>query len=210
MAYTTELTAKLTGASLAQLARFRKDRLLAPELQDGRSVLYSFRDVVALRSLMWLRGDYSLQKIRRAIGNLDLARLDIEHLSEVEFVKSGDSIFAQDGEHGFTDLVRAPGSREIESFKLGDVFAPFKAYRGRDVPNLLRPARHLTVDPARMAGIPVIDGTRIPFDTIAQLVDGRTIHAEDVKHYYPAVSIEAARDAVEFADSLRAPNRGAA
>ena len=57
MAYTTELTAKLTRASLAQLARFRKDRLLAPELQDGRSVLYSFRDVVALRSLMWLRGD---------------------------------------------------------------------------------------------------------------------------------------------------------
>lgn len=210
MAYTTELTAKLTGASLAQLARFRKDGLLAPELQEGRSVLYSFRDVVALRSLMWLRGDYSLQRIRRAIGNLDLARLDIVHLAEVEFVKSGDSIFARDDESGFTDLVRSPGSREIESFKLGDVFAPFKAYRNREVPDLLRPARHLTVDPGRMAGIPVIEGTRIPFDTIAQLVDGRTILAEDVHHYYPGVSVAAVRDAVEFADSLRPPNRGAA
>lgn len=209
MAYTTELTAKLTGASLAQLARFRAGGLLAPELQDGRTILYSFRDVIALRSLMWLRGDYSLQKIRRAIGNLDLAHLDVEHLSEVEFVKSGDSIFAHD-EEGFTDLVRSPGSREIQTFKLGDVFAPFKAYRGREVPDLLRPSEHLTVDPGRMAGIPVIDGTRIPFDTIAQLVDGRTIGAEDVRLYYPSVTPAAADDAVQFAESLRPAKRGAA
>lgn len=210
MAYTTELTAKLTGASLAQLARFRTGGVLAPELQDGRTILYSFRDIIALRSLMWLRGDYSLQKIRRAIGNLDLAQLDVEHLSEVEFVKSGDSIFARDDEEGFTDLVRSPGSREIPTFKLGDVFAPFKAYRGREVPDLLRPSKHLTIDPGRMAGIPVIEGTRIPFDTIAQLVDGHTIRAEDVHHYYPTVTPAAADDAVHFAESLRPAKRGAA
>lgn len=49
-----------------------------------------------------------------------------------------------------------------------------------------------------MSGWPTISETRVPYDLIARLVDNKTVFPEDVPDYYPAVSPEAARDAVEF------------
>lgn len=204
MAYTTDLTTKLTGATPAQLKRFRDRGVLVPEYQDGREYLYSFRDIVALRSLMWLRGDFSLQSIRRVIDNLDLAHISAEHLSEVKFAKSGNTILAK-GDDEYTDLLRQPGNRELTQFTLGDIFGAFKTWSDRDVPDLRNPRKHLSVNPERMGGIPVINGTRIPYDTIARLVDCVTIRVEDVHTYYPQVSTAAARDAIDFAQA--APGR---
>lgn len=200
MAYTTELASKLTGATDSQLRRFRERAVLVPEYQDGREYLYSFRDIVALRSLMWLRGTFSLQSIRRVIDNLDLTNLTLEHLSEVKFAKSGRTILAMEDD-GYTDLLRHPGNRELTEFTLGDIFGAFKTWNDRDVPDLRRPREHLSVDPERMGGIPVISGTRIPYDTIARLVDYETIYPKDVTHYYPQVSAEAVRDAIDFSES---------
>jgi uncharacterized protein (DUF433 family) len=47
----------------------------------------------------------------------------------------------------------------------------------------------------RMGGVVCIKGTRIPADVIAQLVDNRTIFANEVNHYYPGVTREAAEQA---------------
>ena len=201
MAYTAELTAKLTGASLAQLRRLRTTGVLYPEFSDGREILYSFRDVVALRSIMFLRSDFSLQKVRKVIDYLDRFDLAGEHLSEVRFAKSGASILV-DGDDGFTDVLRKPGAREL-SGSLEDVFNSFKTFRGRSVPDFRAPSAHLRIDRAVMGGLPVIEGTRIPYDTIADLVDFRTIYPEDIPQYYSRVTVAQAADAVNFARSLR-------
>lgn len=66
------------------------------------------------------------------------------------------------------------------------------------IPDLLRPREHVTVDPAVRGGIPVIKGTRIPYDEVAALLrDG--VPAEQISDYYPSVSAPAARDAADFA-----------
>lgn len=66
------------------------------------------------------------------------------------------------------------------------------------VPHLLRPKQYVSVDPETQGGQPVITGTRVPFDAVAELVEDG-IPPEKIADYCPGVTAEAARDAVSFA-----------
>jgi uncharacterized protein (DUF433 family) len=79
-----------------------------------------------------------------------------------------------------------------------DVIEPFPVRPGVVVPHLLRPRTHLSVDPDTQGGIPVITGTRVPYDAVASLMR-EDVPPESVSDYYPTVSAQAARDALDFA-----------
>ena len=75
MSYAPKLAAALSGATIRQLAYWRKPgpdglAVLAPEYSATRPIDYSFRDVIALRTCVRLRREASLQKIRRAVDTL--------------------------------------------------------------------------------------------------------------------------------------------
>ena len=73
MAYATKMAAALSGATVSQLRHWRNPRtgpLLVPEIAATPRAVYSFQDVLVLRSFVRLREHASLQKIRSAIGNL--------------------------------------------------------------------------------------------------------------------------------------------
>ncbi|MEZ0074825.1 DUF433 domain-containing protein [Planotetraspora sp. GP83] len=200
MAYSPKLAAALSGATLRQLAHWRKvstgrGAVLVPELSVERPILYSFRDVVALRTCVKLRNDASLQKIRRALDTLRDDLRERDHLSSYTLVADGSSIYLAAPDHA-VDLVRKKANVVIH--EMVDVLQPF--YRdGRHIPPLLQPREHVAVDPAVRGGIPVIDGTRVPYDEVAALLrDG--VPAERISDYYPSVTPAAARDAVDFAD----------
>jgi uncharacterized protein (DUF433 family) len=199
VAYTAQMAAALSGATRRQLSHWRRDTgsgaLLVPEISaEHPRVLYSFRDLIALRSCVFLRKSASLQKIRKAVGTLrDLG--EGEHLSQYTLASDGDTIMLLEGGDA-TDLVRKPGQRVLAV--LSDVFEPFAVREGVVVPRLFRPRQRLEVDPETRGGVPVVSGTRVPYDVVAGLVrDG--VAPENIKDYYPAVSAEAARDAADFA-----------
>ncbi|WP_051951276.1 DUF433 domain-containing protein [Actinacidiphila yeochonensis] len=198
MAYSTRMAAALSGATTAQLKNWRNDRgngpVLRPELASNPA-LYSFRDVLALRAFAQLRRTVSLQKIRKALTTLK-GFGEVEHLSSYRLVAEGDSVvLVDDDDHG-TDLVRRPGQRVIAT--LGDILAEFAPRPGVVVPHLLHPKQHVSVDPATQGGQPVIAGTRVPFDVVADLLLSG-VPAEEVEEYYPGVTAQAARDAASFA-----------
>ncbi|TLP53513.1 DUF433 domain-containing protein [Microbispora triticiradicis] len=216
MSYSPKLAAALSGATLRQLAHWRKagsprGALLVPEISAVRPVLYSFRDVMALRTCVKLRNDASLQKIRRALDTLrdDLGERD--HLSAYRLVADGSSIYLAEPAQA-VDLVCR--KKNIVIHEMVDVLQPF--YRdGRHIPDLLRPRDHMTVDPAVRGGIPVIEGTRVPYDEVAALLrDG--VPADRVPDYYPSVTATAALEAADFAnyvdsyDPPRGPREAAA
>lgn len=198
MAYSSHLAAALSGCSLRQLAYWRSSRghepLLPAELATDTRAIYSFRDVIALRTVAYLREDVSLQKIRQAVANLrDLGNR--EHLSRYRLVASGRSIIWVVGEEA-VDLVLRPGQQVMA--QMSDVLAPFVNARGLDVPDLFRPRELVSVDQDVLAGYPVIAGTRVPFDAIASLVaDG--VPPEEIDIYYPQVSADAAEQAHDYA-----------
>lgn len=199
MAYATKMAAALSGATVSQLRHWRAARtgpLLAPEISTTPRVVYSFRDVLALRTFVRLRENASLQKIRTAIGNLrDIG--EAEHLASYRLVsdRTGNIQLLADNEA--VSLGRNRGQLQLIAV-IGEVIEPFAVRAGVLVPHLLRPRPGLTVDPETQGGTPVIAGTRVPYDAVASLMrDG--VPAERITDYYPAVHASAANDALDFA-----------
>ena len=205
MAFPVELASVLTGASISQLRRWSSRGLIIPEVRPKRPMLYSFRDLVALRSVMWLRTETSLQRVRKALANLSAYDLT-DHPSAYKFATDGRTISVWTDD-GFMDLVQRPGQYEIHT--LADFYRPFQNRAGEQVVDFERPMKYLRVNARRMGGWPTIEGTRVPYDSIASLLEGDEVTPAQVKRFYPAVSAAGARDAAAFGRLVEARRRSA-
>ena len=206
MAYEPKVAAALSGVTTRRLAYWRGTRVLVPEISADRPFLYSYRDLVALRTFAFLRGDRSLQAIRRALRTMaDMG--ETEHLSSYRLVSQGRRSIALVKDEGAVDLVERPG-QALTVVKLGDVLQSFPL-GDIEVPNLARPRQNISVDPGVRNGHPVVAGTRVPFEVVAGLVrDG--VPPEEIAQFYPSVNAEGARDAVDFAEYVERAGRRAA
>lgn len=192
MAFPIDLTSTLTGVTPSQLASWRTKGLLRPEV-SSRPVLYSFRDLLALRSMAKLRSEISLQRIRAAFSALE--DLDLtEHPSRYDLYAFERKVVIHDNGQ-FLDLSHLPGHALLAS--LDEVMAPFTNFRGDEVVDMRRPAPNLEVRERRMGGWPTIVGTRIRYDTVAALA-ANGVDPSSMEMIYPKVTPSAVRDAVEF------------
>ncbi|MDG4767884.1 DUF433 domain-containing protein [Solwaraspora sp. WMMD406] len=207
MAYEPRMASALSGATVGQLSYWRRgqDQILVPEVSAERPILYSFRDIIALRAFVLLREKRPLQTIRRALNNLREI-VEVDHLSRYKLVEQGRRSIAlvqEDGE-GAIDLVDKPG-QQLTVIKLGDVLQSFPL-GDMEVPNLTRPRQRISVRPTVRGGHPVVAGTRVNYELVAGLVrDG--VPPEEVKDFYPGVTAAAARDAASFADYVERTSR---
>ncbi len=111
--FTTDQASRLTGCTPNQLRYWDKVGLVCPSIQQthgrpGVRRLYSFRDLVALRTIRsLLDGGMSLQKVRRAFAYLRRrARLD-QHLSNVQLTTGGGTVYEViDDEEVLLDLLK--------------------------------------------------------------------------------------------------------
>lgn len=200
--YPVKLASALTGVSVAQLHGWRRSELLAPEVSNTRPVAYSFRDLMALRTVARLRAEASLQKVRRAFQNMHLMELR-DHPSTYTFATDGSSIsvFTEDG---FIDIVNNPG--QFKLYTMDDILRPFKNLQGEIVVDFENPRPHLEVNEDRLGGWPTILNTRVPFDLIANLLADGSIRSETVHNYYPSVSPLAAEEALDFQEYIENRN----
>lgn len=201
MSFTPVVAAALSGASTGQLAYWRSSRttepLLAPEHHKPRGrVSYSFRDVVALRTFVYLRSrEVPLQRIRRAVASLRELGHD-EHLSEYSLVAMGHDVLWRVSANEAVDLTARPGHGVLA--QMADILAPFVNMQDQAVVDLRRPNPGISVDPGVRGGFPVLEGTRVPYDLVASLLeDGVDLAA--VNEIYPSVSFDAALGAADFA-----------
>lgn len=211
MAYDPRMAAALSGATIAQLQYWRSGDhpVLVPEVSAERPILYSFRDLVALRTFVYLRAELSLQRIRRALRTLKSIG-KTEHLSKYRLLAQSKRsiVLVEDTGEGAIELVERPG-QYVAVVKLGDVMRSFPL-DDIEVPDLAHPRKEIAVEPEIRRGYPTVRGTRIAYDLVAELVrDG--VPPEEIKHYYAGVSAAAARDAASFASYVdRAGRRQAA
>jgi uncharacterized protein (DUF433 family)/DNA-binding transcriptional MerR regulator len=175
--------------------------LLVPEAKRSGRYLYSWSDVVALRSIVYLRQEKSLPRVRRAVELLRTLEADEwEHLARYTLISTKTSILVRTQSGQLLDLERQPGT-VLNEVLMRDVLASFVTRDGRDVPDLEKPRRLLTVNPRVLAGYPVIAGTRVPFDVVAGLADDGVPTAEIVE-MYPSVDPESVADASDFAEQV--------
>jgi uncharacterized protein (DUF433 family) len=206
VAFPVPIASVLSGASVDQLAYWRKRTpsappLLVPEAKRSGRFLYSWSDVVALRSIVYLRQEKSLPRVRSAVQLLRALEADEwEHLARYRLIGTKSSILVQTPSGQLLDLERQPGT-VLNEVLMRDVLGPFTTREGRTVPGLERPRRLLSVNPRVLAGYPVIRGTRVPFDVVAGLADDGVPTAEIIE-LYPSVDPEAIDDAQAFAEQV--------
>jgi len=201
MAYPPEIAAALSGATLRQLSYWRSAKttepLLAPEFHMPRSrVSYSFKDVVALRTFVYLRGrEVSLQRVRRAVQALRQMG-ETRHLSQYSLVAVGKDVVWRISGDEAVDLTGQPGQHVIA--QMVDILAAFPGMRGRRVVPLYTPQQGVSVDPEIRGGYPVMAGTRVPYDIVASLLaDG--LKTREIQAFYPGINPAATRGALRFA-----------
>lgn len=208
MAFPVPIASVLTGATVAQLAYWRKNTpsapaLLVPEGKRGGRYLYSWADVVALRSIVYVRSEKSLPRIRRAVATLRaLEAEEWTHLASYTLISSKKSIFVRTPTGQLLDVGEHPGT-VLEEILMRDVLEPFETRTGRDVPALKRPRPHITVDPGVLGGYPVLAGTRVPFDAVAALAS-ENLDVAEIRMIYPSARGEAIHDALAFAKQVAA------
>lgn len=199
--FTAPLTSVLTGVSKSQLYSWKRKKLLLPEVQDSRPPLWSFRDIIALRSLAFLRRDVSLQKITKAFESLTVLEM-VEHPAEYRFGTDGTSVFVEKSGGDEAINLNAAGFQPT-LFTFEEMFGEFENWKKQTIAPLFKPESHVEVRLGRLGGWPTIAGTRVGYDVISNLVDHETIYPEDVSYYYPTVSAEAAESALRFDARVR-------
>lgn len=203
MAFPVPIASVLSGASVDQLAYWRKPTraappLLVPETKRSGRYLYSWADVVALRSIVYLRQEKSLPRIRRAVELLRALESDQwEHLARYTLIGTKQSILVRTPAGDLLDLEQQPAT-VVDEVLMADVLDSFSTRDGRSVPALRKPRPMLTVDPYVLAGYPVIAGTRVPFDVVAGFAD-EGVPAAEIIEMYPSVQPESVEDAQDFA-----------
>jgi uncharacterized protein (DUF433 family) len=193
---------------VAQLAYWRKNTasapaLLVPEGKRSGRYLYSWADIVALRSIVYLRSEKSLPRIRRAVSTLRrLESDDWSHLARYTLISTPRSILVRTPKGQLLDVGERPGTI-LEEVLMRDVLEPFETSTGRVVPALKRPRPYITVDPGVLGGYPVLAGTRVPFDAVAALAHD-DLAPEEISAIYPSVEQEGIEDALAFARQVAA------
>lgn len=200
MPFSTALVAAHSGLTERQVRYWSKPQrgwppLVKPEYR-ARPALWSFRDLVALRMLARVREGTPLPQIRAAVKAVRKLTGG-EHLSAHTLRAAGRTVlWLPDGEGSKVGVDPLTG-QQADRILLSDVLGEFDGERGK-VLDLTNPYPGVSVDPQVLSGFPVAAGTRVPYDLIAGLVrDG--VPPDEVRHYYPSVTEEGARDAERFA-----------
>ncbi len=175
-AYEAKRAAALSGVPLSTVHYWARNRVLVPAISPVRTKLWSYSDLMGLRTIYWLRqpkpseGDEldvprtSMRLVKRALAALealDLALWDEDTGPSVAVDRRGEiHIEAPDG------VAALSGQQPID---LLDLIRPFPSRRGIMGPDLHAPRPLLRIVPGKLAGSPHVAHTRVETRALAAL-----------------------------------------
>ncbi len=192
-AYTTEQAAKVANVSPRRVAYWASSGVLVPSVlydpdATPRGALYSFADVVGLRTLGILRDQHglSLQRLRQAA---DFLRSHAERpWSELRLWVRGNDLLFREPATGTLLSTGRPGqvaiAIEIEPVAL-DAERASEALGRRDPADIGQTERRRSVQGNRL----VVRGTRVPVESILELASNG-YSASQIVDAFPSLVIE--------------------
>lgn len=201
-AFSVDQVQRLVGMSQARLIDWDREGFFAPSYAFERrsspySRIYSFEDVVALRTLNILRTMVSMQHLKVAASKLK------EHSgkpwSELTFYVINKEVHFS--KPGSDDIEGAVSGQKALPIKLENVAEDMRRkaerQRQRDPATVGQVASHRGV----MGGVACVAGTRVPVSTIQAYADaGYTSH--QIKERFPAIELADIEAAILFSSDL--------
>jgi len=209
-AFSVDRIAMLAGLSVRQLRYWDKTKVYEPELANGSrrqaySPIYSFRDVVGLRTLAQLRKQVPLQELRR-VGDW-LKESYSYPWSSLRFGILGKKVVF--GEPGTSEIIatRPAGQRVMRMIELEPVAADVRTAirhlnrRGPgEIGKVIRD-RHV------MGNAPVLAGTRIPTSIVWDFYTAGS-PPETIRAMYPHLTMLDIDAAIAFEQEARTKQAG--
>jgi len=210
-AYTADRAAALSGVPKSTVHYWARNEILVPSISAERVKLWSYTDLLGLRTIYWLRqaktasdgaevSRTSMPAIRRALDALrvfDLRLLTDQGAPRLIVDRGGQVHIREDRNRVFT-----PEGAQPLSAELLDLIEPFSTRERTLGPNLSAPRPNLRIVPGKLSGSPHIAKTRVETIAIAALAD-RNLDDERIHGLYPFVPPVAISEAIELEQQLR-------
>jgi uncharacterized protein (DUF433 family) len=205
--YLTERAGQLSGIPRSTLYEWRRKGVYLPDFDQADPIAWSYRDLVFLRLLGWLRQ----LGMPRTIASEQVGEVKDRIAQGAQIQKIGASKFTLVIDDGLTQL----GEQNLLPFEdfqsllsTFDLLEPIEELRrpGRNrlwAPNLVTPSPHTFISPWVLGGDPCVDETRIPTASIYALREERGLSTRKIVALYPGLKDDAAEDAYRLERRLR-------
>ena len=216
--YTADRAAALSGVPKSTVHYWARREILVPSISPERVKLWSYTDLLGLRTIYWLRQTKlvsdgkevprtAMPAVRRALDAL--RALDLELWTEEGaprlIVDRGGGVFIRDD---WNEVFTPEGAQPIAAEWL-DLVEPFTTREQTHGPNLQAPRPNLRIVPGKLSGSPHIVRTRVETIAIAALAD-RNLDSESIHGLYPFVAPVAISEAIDLEQQLRCNLKAAA
>lgn len=214
-AYTAERAAALSGVPESTIRYWANKEYLRPSVSPERLMLWSFTDLMGLRTIYWLRKRKnikgleiprsSMPTVRKAIARLRDLELDLFSAgkSPLAILLSGEIAITAEGEPHY-DVHGQYLQKDVIN-----LIAPFETEAGIRGPDLFRPRPHLRIVPRKLSGSPHVEDTRVETQAL-QALSRRGFSVENITELYPFLGSGEITEALELEEQLARNLRAAA
>ena len=203
--YDATRASQLSGVPQNTINRWASSKVLVPDWKALRPRGWSYRDLLYLRLLAWLR-----QKGMEISGASERVRM----IREVLATEQIDPTVRSDGQHAHLSdetFDRYSGQLAFDGMTLFlsifDVAQPVAKVSRSSMwgPGLVYPSMHTRISTWILAGEPCVARSRIPTSTLFALRQERDLPTDRIHSLYPQVEEEAIDDAIDLENRLRFP-----
>ena len=206
--YESPRASQLSGIPRSTIYDWRRNQVFVPDFDDEMPAAWSYRDLVYLRLLAWLRQGGMERGL--AAENVRTVKREVASGRAIRYLYASKTLLVADEER--TSRV---GSQNLLPFNdlftlvsRFDLLEPVKELGGGEfgrlwAPDLVSPSQHTFISPWVMAGDPCVARTRIPTSSIHALREERGLAAMEITELYRGLTVEAADDAYILERRLR-------
>jgi uncharacterized protein (DUF433 family) len=213
--YTADRASQLSGIPRSTIYDWRREEVFEPDFSAATPAMWSYRDLVLLRLLAWLRQG----GMRRpdAAEKLRFVKDALSSGADIRFIRATRTDVVLDDGRGtrFEDdrdnlLPSADFYHLLAAFDLHEPIKELRPAVNRAVwaPDLVTQSQHSFISPWVMAGDPCVERTRIPTTAIYALRSERALPVASIVALYPGLTAEAAQDVIELEGRLRGVDVG--
>lgn len=208
--YTAARASQLSGVPKSTVYDWRKKNVYTPDYTAADPTMWSYRDLVLLRVLAWLRqGGMDRPLAAEKVASIKTQLSDGIEIRFIHATRKDVVLNSEDDAVGNDDRENLLPSSDFFSllgtFDLHEPIVELRSARRGSIwaPDLVTPSQHSFISPWVLAGDPCVQRTRIPTSALHALSAERELPTDAIVELYPGLTAAAVEDAISLERRLR-------